>query len=275
MNYTHSWYAAFNPGKAYDYCMADNPPPFNAHQKEFSMANAWWLSEISRLIYVRNYNLKKGYHQISLRKHYLSRLGLEEKWSYDGKRVQCAGISSNDRQNPFSVLVFRGTQRGVINFCFNLITLFSSWPAGGYVHKGYKTLLLDVWDDIHNLVRLLKRPIFFTGHSLGGALAVLASTLYLPEGVYTFGGPKLAHPSFLSTTKDIDIYRIENGSDIVPSFPPLPGMVHVGCRQHFSVEPLHMHSRLLLDAPSFIADHSPSNYSYQLLYSLNKKYQST
>ena len=64
--------------------------------------------------------------------------------------------------------------------------------------------------------------MYFTGHSLGGALAILAATLISPTrhgAVYTFGAPRVANYKFFFGLK-MPIFRVVNSADIVPRVPP-------------------------------------------------------
>ena len=49
-----SWIGLTRPGQATDHFAMDRLPPFAPDTGEFRVANAFWLSEISRLIYRRN-----------------------------------------------------------------------------------------------------------------------------------------------------------------------------------------------------------------------------
>jgi hypothetical protein len=65
-------------------------------------------------------------------------------------------------------------------------------------------------------------PLYFTGHSLGAALAVMAAKHLgsLSAGAcYTFGGPRVGNLAFIEGVK-IPIYRIVNAADGVPQLPP-------------------------------------------------------
>ena len=69
-------------------------------------------------------------------------------------------------------------------------------------------------------------PLFITGHSLGGALALLATKLIAPDvtgACYTFGAPRVANYEYFRLVKT-PVYRIVNSSDIVPRVPPGAGM---------------------------------------------------
>ncbi len=51
MKLDYSWESLFKPGEAVDYFNQSNPTPLLAGIGGFSLSNAWWLAEISRLIY--------------------------------------------------------------------------------------------------------------------------------------------------------------------------------------------------------------------------------
>jgi len=77
-------------------------------------------------------------------------------------------------------------------------------------------------------------PIYFTGHSLGGALAILAafylSRWYFVDGIYTFGAPDVGNAAFAKIYSTLDGYpQVPNGRktfclvnacDPVPWLPP-------------------------------------------------------
>lgn len=269
MTYNRSWDGVFNPGKADNFFRLDGMP-FLADKHDFSAINGWWLAEMSRLIYLRGGRNCSG-HEQTVRNRFLHRAGLEESWYYNGRYIQCAIIRSlPGRGEPFSVLVFRGTRRGVSNCLFLLNLLMAEWSSGGKVHGGFKRVLLNAWEHIHPELEAVSSPIFYTGHSLGGALAVLAATLAEPAAVYTFGCPRFANSEFVAKTKHLRIHRVVNPTDIVACIPPLPGVLHVG-EPHLlkDVKPSGLlssssSSLSMWEAPAFLADHSPANYSFRL-----------
>ena len=54
MAYNHSWQAIFRPGASDDFFMGNRPMAFAVDADGFNPVNAWWLSELSRLIYRRD-----------------------------------------------------------------------------------------------------------------------------------------------------------------------------------------------------------------------------
>ncbi|QSY49835.1 MULTISPECIES: lipase family protein [Streptomyces] len=81
------------------------------------------------------------------------------------------------------------------------------------------------------------QSLFFTGHSLGGALAMLAGArLYLEDpkllagGVYTYGQSRtcdrLLAEAYNKGFKQ-RMFRFVNNNDVVPTLPPEPAYTHV------------------------------------------------
>ena len=65
-------------------------------------------------------------------------------------------------------------------------------------------------------------PLYITGHSLGGALAVVAAYALESDRIaaaYTFGGPRVGNLQFGQRIKP-PVYRVIHASDIVPRLPP-------------------------------------------------------
>lgn len=71
--------------------------------------------------------------------------------------------------------------------------------------------------------------IFITGHSLGGALSMLAGFLLLTHdssgykpilSICTFGAPRVGNPDFGEWFKGADVVRYVNTEDTVPTVPP-------------------------------------------------------
>jgi len=74
--------------------------------------------------------------------------------------------------------------------------------------------------------------IYITGHSLGGALAMLAGQYILSQdqkdykdrlSICTFAAPRVGNREFAQWFNDVDVVRYVNSEDIVPSVPPATG----------------------------------------------------
>ena len=93
------------------------------------------------------------------------------------------------------------------------------------------------------MARSMGKPLVLAGHSLGGALAVLAAEYsarvagHAPEVVYTFGCPRVGDANFAGSFRDLGLssvtYRLVHGADLVPRVPPTGlSYVHVGRLLH-------------------------------------------
>jgi len=275
MNFDYSWTALFRPDKATKYFF--NPGKKGRFQTDapgYSLVNAWWLSEISRLIY------RPGKDEITNQPDFITRnkileiAGFQEYRFFKNGSTACAVILGNKvSDKPFAVLVFRGSLEAG-NWVTNLNAFQSEWRRGGYVHSGFKNAFYSVWHDVRETLLSLKMPVFYTGHSLGAALAVLAASEMPPRAAYTFGAPRIGDFDFVYSMRRRNIYRIVNHQDIVPNVPPsgiLYDFFHVGephylkSRKHISSDISSTESlRRFIGTPEYLADHAPVNYTASL-----------
>lgn len=122
------------------------------------------------------------------------------------------------------VIAFTGTDPAVAS---NLITNVRFRLSLENTHQGFQNAIDAVWPQIGLQIRTSRRPLFFTGHSLGGALAVLAAEKTFrngltPAAVYTFGMPRLGGPGFAdryNANLGDRTYRLVHGGDLIASIP--------------------------------------------------------
>lgn len=93
----------------------------------------------------------------------------------------------------------------------------------GNIHRGFNDAFKSVEDQIQKYIQDIDNlPLYITGHSLGGALATVA-TWYIAgdklAACYTFGAPRVGDDGLLDRFRT-PIYRIVNGADPVPFIPP-------------------------------------------------------
>ena len=210
--FDNSWRALARPDTAEGYFHLSAVPAFEPESRAYRPANAWWLAELSRLIYRRD-----------SRDTILARVGLCERRFFDRDSTQGALLETVPGRHaaPFAVLVFRGTL-DIRDWLANLHILPWRWPGGGFVHGGFAEALDAVWDEIAAALEQVRVPLFYTGHSLGAALATLAAARMPPHAVYTFGSPRVGDAGFARHLADVPVYRLVNHCDLVPTVPP-PG----------------------------------------------------
>ena len=138
---------------------------------------------------------------------------------------------------PYLVLAFRGTEKKVSDWLTDARCV-PKVEGKTKVHSGFLDAFTKNVDAEGRTVEEVAReildrpeakdkkgrplPLFITGHSLGGALALLATKLIAPDvtgACYTFGAPRIGSYEFFRFIKT-PVYRVVNSSDIVPRVPP-------------------------------------------------------
>lgn len=127
----------------------------------------------------------------------------------------------------FIVLAFRGTEATSIkDIKSDLDAKSTQCETGGKIHTGFKEAFERVALDIQaklNEPEYKDKPLFITGHSLGGALATVAAKKLSHKGgiaaCYTFGSPRVGNDKWIAGVKT-PMYRIVNAADCVTMLPP-------------------------------------------------------
>ncbi len=137
--------------------------------------------------------------------------------SGDGSSVQPFG------DEDVVILSFRGT-KSLKDWLTN-INIIHRKVSGVEIHSGFQA----AFDAIESSIRKKLDPLladghtlYLTGHSLGGALALIATREIGPGSrgaSYTFGSPRVARFGFARFIKT-PIYRVVNSNDLVPRIPP-------------------------------------------------------
>jgi triacylglycerol lipase len=105
--------------------------------------------------------------------------------------------------------------------------------TGARFHQGFVRAIGDIWEPFLEAIeaerKKSERPIWLTGHSLGGALALLAAWLLRRKfitvhQVYTFGGPMIGNNEVVKAfAREFPekIFRYVNRPDPVPKLPTI------------------------------------------------------
>ena len=125
------------------------------------------------------------------------------------------------RTEPVVVIAFRGTETDeYADLTTNLAPWGAARPGYGFVHKGFQEAFFGVEPILKAKLKAESGRglnIWITGHSLGGALASLASTTimdhikndssYNLRAIYTFGMPRVGDEEFV---KQVELGYLEN-----------------------------------------------------------------
>lgn len=107
--------------------------------------------------------------------------------------------------------------------------------TAGKVHRGFKQEVDDLWPMLETALISNDQPLWFCGHSLGGAMATIcAGRCFLshissnPEQLYSYGSPRVGDRRYINFVK-LEHFRYVNNNDIVTRVPPiLLGYRHCG-----------------------------------------------
>lgn len=130
--------------------------------------------------------------------------------------------------DPYLVLAFRGTEKRIDDWLTDANAI-PKQKDGYRVHGGFYKAYELVKEDIASILSRSEchgengelLPLYITGHSLGGALALLATKYLAADSAgacYTYGAPRVADYEFFFDIKT-PVYRVVNSSDIVPRVP--------------------------------------------------------
>ena len=152
-----------------------------------------------------------------------SEIGLPEVRFYDRDGAQ-AYIFGGEHD---AVVCCRGTEPNEWNDVqADLDAVTDAAETVGRVHRGFKREVDDLWPRLEQALVSNERKLWFTGHSLGGAMtAISAGRCRLshirstPEMVVTFGSPRVGNKRYVNHVR-LDYYRWVNNNDIVPRVPP-------------------------------------------------------
>lgn len=181
---------------------------------------------------------KVSYYRPDIVNAALSAAGFENIEFFDRDGAQAYIFES---QNDCMV-VCRGTEPNEWNDIkadVNALSVLAE--TAGRVHRGFKREVDDLWPRLERSLKDNEKPLWFAGHSLGGAMATicagrckLAEIPSNPAGLFTYGSPRVGTQRYINYVK-IPHYRWVNNNDIVARVPPAwMGYRHSGRELYFN-----------------------------------------
>lgn len=214
-----------------DYDVLLNPPIFRA---AYSDRMAWILASMSHLAYDR-FEDDKNPKLLELFTAKLKGGGFKLLEIYNSPETDTqAFLAAN---GDYAVLAFRGTEVTSRKDIMTDAKAKRIVDIEGRVHGGFRAAYESVKQKIEKgILGLDNIPLYITGHSLGAALATVA-TQELENNpdikgriaaCYTYGSPRVGNTQYDKNFK-APIYRMVNTTDIVTIVPLLAmGYVHIG-----------------------------------------------
>ncbi len=224
-------------------------------QGSVNVANAYWMARLSALAYQSEHAQRTA----------LTALGAPIDDAhyrfFDQAGMQAFYVATDHA----AILAFRGTEGGSLRDLWTdaaALNRVQAWV--GRVHRGFEEGTEALWHDgglgdflrsRHGYDRKVdgprpsRLPLFVTGHSLGGALATLATMRSLIDGcledqratlprslgckdrrivvtsLMTFGAPRVGDPTLAAwlgaelSERGVSAHRFVNESDVVPQVP--------------------------------------------------------
>jgi predicted lipase len=207
-------------------------PPI--HRAAYSDRMAWILASMSQIAYDHYEN------DYDARKIFITKLeggDFELIRTFNNNETDTQAFLAKTKDNQFAVLAFRGTEITKIKDVRIDALASKKSVLDGKVHSGFRIAYESVADDIEQeLLKLGDIPLYITGHSLGAALATVATQRLehnprIREKIaacYTFGSPRVGNSDYDIEFKS-PIYRVVNTTDIVTVIPLLAmGYIHIG-----------------------------------------------
>lgn len=199
-----------------------------------SPANALLLGEACSLAYLDQAEAAQGFRET---------LGLDARLiSLGNTQVYVAGgdelvlVAFRGSESPTSL---DGLKDWLLTNANNYLVLpegrigtdFAAAGVGARFHRGFMQALDDIWTPLYEAVdaeiQKAERPLWITGHSLGGALALLSAWRFLRkfiqvDRIVTFGAPMIGNDAAAKAFENEfgdRISRYVNFEDPVPLLP--------------------------------------------------------
>jgi triacylglycerol lipase len=193
--------------------------PFDARTSAYSLNNAYWLARAANIAYQEKSTIELE----------LAGLGLENFRFLSNDDTE-GFVAGNDE---IIVVSFRGTEPTHLQDLFTDAQLHKVAGPLGDIHRGFLHGFDIVSEDTYATIQAFRnqdkpQSLWFTGHSLGAALAAVAVSHLLAKdqnvsGLYTFGQPRVGSVEFARAFNEkfkSRHFRFVNNNDAVTRVPP-------------------------------------------------------
>lgn len=143
------------------------------------------------------------------------------------------------------ILAFRGTEPDEFSDIKADLNALPDRANNGHglVHNGFQEEVNKVWDEVMKVLNkeLKNRRLYICGHSLGGAMATIATSRLTGKVtcLYTYGSPRAGTRSFVKSF-NTPHYRHVNNNDIVPKVP----FAFLGYRHHGTLRYINFYGNI-------------------------------
>ena len=210
-------------------------------KERLDAGTAYWMARLSEQIY-------KPRAAVILKNLQSEDKGFKRVQPYKKGNMQAAIVE----HQKYIVMVFRGTDElkdWRDNTKIDSIKVEDMFEEGSHMqfHEGFYEATKEIWDDANMYTDYKtqfesdEKPLFLTGHSLGGAMATIVAAHLIKNkrpffGVYTFGQPCVVGKSSIDQFNEkcrSRFYRFSNDNDIIPRL-DIPNYDHVGMSVYIS-----------------------------------------
>jgi triacylglycerol lipase len=169
------------------------------------------------------------------------RLGFDEAVYFEQDGAQ-AYVVANSWD---CVVICRGTEPNEWNdLRADLTAWMVLWEGLGHLHRGFSQEVQDLWPMIERRLAANEKTLWFTGHSLGAAMAAICAGRCMispiksqPAGLHTFGSPRVGNRRYVNQCRFPEYVRWVNNNDVVTRVPPAwMGYRHGGRQMYFNCD---------------------------------------
>lgn len=254
----------FDPNKTYQYFHKAKEYPFLPEARSLNKVNMAWLADAVMLAYCDSGFVKEK----------LGKVGFDRTFhSINNKGTQ--GFITSNKEVIF--VIFRGTEINETKDLLYDANFLPTAEGNGLVHNGFRDALDAVWVEVEkrlkDMTKLGNQSVWFTGHSLGGAIASLAAGRWKANpshsqqmvSLYTFGAPGVGNKDYVKDYPDVSVVRVIDNEDQVANTERKgiildlrhPGGVTIKFERPSKMLTEKKHDKL----PDLLADHAPIYYA--------------